>query len=124
MIYLAAFLTLTVFVIALWMFGIVAAAAQAVAISRNSIRIIRDPALSDDDKERALRRASLTLFGSFLSITARGAAAFGASLLPMVAFDAAGLARFSKVADFLVTWQAILIASVMMTLAYLIGRRI
>ncbi len=121
--YLAAFLTVAIFVAALWLFGIVSVAANAVEISRDSTRTIRDPALSDEDKERTLQRASLTLLRSFVSITARGAAAIGASLLPMLAFEAAGLARFWDIVDFLSTWEAIIVASVLVTLAYLVRRR-
>ena len=124
MIYFAAFLTVTIFVIALWMFGIISVAIKAVEVSRESARTIRDPALSDEDKERTLQRASLTLLGSFLSITARAAAAIGASLLPMLAFDVAGLAPFWNVADFLATWEAIILISVMLTLVFLVRRRI
>jgi len=123
-IYLAAFLTVTVFVVALWWFGIVPAAAKAVAVSRDSATIIRDPALSDEDKERALQSASLTLLRGFLSITWRGAAAVGVSLLPMVVFDVVGLADFGAVADFLATWEAIVVASVVITLVYWVGSRL
>lgn len=124
MIYLAAFLTITVFIVALWLFRIVPAAAKAVEVSRVSARIMRDPALGDEEKERAVQKASLTLLWSFLSITARGAAAVGASLLPMLAFDVAGLARFGDVANFLATWETIVVASVLVTLVYLVGRRL
>lgn len=122
MIYLAAFLTVTIFVIALWLFGIISVATKAVEVSRAAVRIIRDPDLSDEDKERKLQRSSLTLLGSFLSITVRGAAAVGASLLPMLALDAAGLASFWDVADFLATWEAIIGITVVLTLAFIARR--
>lgn len=124
MIYLAAFLTVTVFVVALWRLGIVPEATEAIAVSRNSAKSIRDPALSDEDKERLVRRASLTLLRGFLAITWRGAAAVGISLLPMLAFDVAGLADFRAVADFLATWEAIVVASVVITLVYWVGKRL
>ena len=124
MIYLAAFLTVTIFVIALWMFGIIAVAAKAVEVSRASAKTIRDPALSDEDKERRLQRASLALLGGFCSISARAAAAVGVSLVPMLAFDLAGLATFWNVADFLATWEAIIVISVVLTLVFLVRRRI
>ncbi len=123
MIYLAAFLSVSIFVITLWLFGIISVAIKAVEVSRESTKTIRNPALSDEYKERTLQRASLTLLGSFLSITARAAAAAGASLLPMLAFDVAGLASFRDVADFLATWEAIILVSAVLMLVYLVRRR-
>ncbi len=123
MIYLAAFLSVSIFVITLWLFGIISVAIKAVEVCRESTKTIRNPALSDENKERTLQRASLTLLGSFLSITARAAAAVGASLLPMLAFDVAGLASFRDVADFLATWEAIILVSAVLMLVYLVRRR-
>ena len=123
MIYLAAFLSVSIFVITLWLFGIISVAIKTVEVSRESTKTIRNPALSDENKERTLQRASLTLLGSFLSITARAAAAVGASLLPMLAFDVAGLASFRDVADFLATWEAIILVSAVLMLVYLVRRR-
>ena len=59
-----------------------------------------------------------------MSITLRGAAAVAASVLPMLAFDLAGLAGFWDIANYLATWEAILVASVALTLAYLVARRL
>jgi hypothetical protein len=42
----------------------------------------------------------------------------------MLAFDAVGLASFRDVADFLATWEAIILISVMLTLVFLVRRRI
>ena len=123
MIYLAAFLSVSIFVITLWLFGIISVAIKAVEVSRESTKTIRNPALSDEKKERTLQRVSLTLLGSFLSITARATVAVGAALLPMLAFDVAGLASFRDVADFLATWEAIILVSAVLMLVYLVRRR-
>lgn len=123
MIYLAAFLSVSIFVITLWLFGTISVAIKTVEVSRESTKTIRNPALSDENKERTLQKASLTLLGSLLSITARAAAAVGASLLPMLAFDVAGLASFRDVADFLATWEAIILVSAVLMLVYLVRRR-
>jgi hypothetical protein len=122
-IYLAAFLSVSIFVITLWLFGTISVAIKTVEVSRESTKTIRNPALSDENKERTLQKASLTLLGSLLSITARAAAAVGASLLPMLAFDVAGLANFRDVADFLATWEAIILVSAVLMLVYLVRRR-
>jgi len=123
-IYLATFLTIATFVVALWLFGIVPAAAKALEVSRAAAKAIRDSTLSEEEKERTLQKSSLVLLRSFLSITARGAAALGVSLVPMLAFDLTGLAGFWVVADFAATWEVIIVASVLITLVYLVGKRL
>jgi len=42
----------------------------------------------------------------------------------MLAFDVVGLADFGAVADFLTTWEAIVVASVVITLVYWVGSRL
>ena len=55
---------------------------------------------------------------SFASIGARSLAAVGAALLPLLAFEATGLARFTAVTDWLATWEAIVLTTVLVTVGY------
>jgi hypothetical protein len=122
-IYAAAILSVAIFLVALWSLRIIGIAAKALEISRHAVRTIRDPDLSDEDKERILQKASVALLGGFLSITLRTAAAIGTSLLPMLAFDVAGLASFWVVVEILASWEAIILFSVSLTLVCLVWRR-
>jgi hypothetical protein len=81
-------------------------------------KTIRDAASSDDQKEQAARMASVDLLRSFGSITARSAAAVGASFIPLVLFQAAGLARISAVFSLMLSWDGILVALAAAALAY------
>src|SRR5437773_2574333 len=107
--YLAALLATACFGIALRLFGIVTAAGKVIATSRDAAHCIRDPLLSDIEKEKMAQKASLSMMGGFLSILARGAGAFALSLLPLLALDALGVIRLSAVAHLLGTWQGILL---------------
>ena len=123
MILAGASLTIAFFVIAFWLSGVVPVAVRAVDTGRNAARTLRDPALDDEDKERALQRASLSLMGGFVSIVARAAAALGISVAPALVFEAVGLARFSDIAALLETWEMIIAASVILTALCLVWRR-
>ncbi len=118
MIYVAAFLAVLFFVLTLELLDIVQVSAQAIQTSRSAVETMQDLTLSDEDKERRMKQASLTLVRSFASIGARSLAAFGAALLPLLVFEVTGLARFSAVTDWLVTWEAIALTTVLVTAAY------
>lgn len=70
---------------------------------------MRDASVTEDEKERAVRRASGALMGGFLSILWRAGLALGISLLPAWVLHTAGLARWSEVTDLLLTWRGLAI---------------
>jgi hypothetical protein len=121
--YLGAVLAAACFMGALQLMGVVPLAGGVVDTTRAAARTLKDVGLSDADKERLLRKASASLLGTFVSITVRAAAALGAALLPLAAFQLAGLADVAVVAGFLATWPGLLLASVVMTVAYLVRVR-
>lgn len=109
-----------VFLVALWLSGVVPASASALAIARGALGAMRDSGLDDAAREKAVQRASLRLIGTFVSILVRGAVAIGASLLPIWLADVAGLAANDQVIDFLARWDVIVIASSVIVLGYLV----
>ncbi len=123
MIYLAASLAIACFAIGLGLFRIIPAAARAVQTSRDAVRMMADRTLDDAEKEQAVQKAALSLIGSFISISARGAGAAVLSLLLLFAFEVTGFAPIRAVTQWLATWEAIVAASVIMTFVYFVGRR-
>jgi hypothetical protein len=121
--YVAAALSIALFLICFWLFGVVPAAARIVSDARNAFSAIRNPELSDDAKEAAAQRASLALLGGLLSILARGAAAVAVSFAPVLAFDTLGLASRAETLALLVSWPAILATTAVMVLAFVLSRR-
>lgn len=109
-----------IFLVALLLLRVVPAASNALTIARGAFEALRDPGLDDAARERAARSASIRLFGSFISILARGALAVAASLLPIWLADALGLARYDQIFDFLARWDVILIASIVLVLGYVV----
>lgn len=109
-----------VFLIALWLSGVVPASVSALTIARGALGAMRDPGLDDAAREKAVQRASLRLMGTFFSILLRGAVAVGASLLPILLADVTGFAARDQVIDFLSRWDVIVIASIVIVLGYLV----
>lgn len=119
MIYAVAALAIAVFMIAFVVLRIVAVAKSAIQTSRAASSALANPQLDDAHREQLIQRSSLSLLGNFISITIRGAVALGLSWLTLLAADAADLARLEDVVALLSSWQAIVVTTVVLTVAWL-----
>lgn len=120
MIYAAALLAATCFMIALRAMAIPAITARVLTTGREAARVIGDKSMQDDDKERLLQQASIHLLGTFVSISARAAVAFAAGAVPLAALHVAGIVSLPTVGTFLATWQGIALTAAGMSLVYLV----
>ena len=100
--------------------AIPAITARVVATGRDAARTMSDKTLDDDQKERMLQQASLTMLGAFGAISARSALAILAGLLPLVALHAAGIVALPNVGHALATWQGIALTGLVMTAVCLV----
>lgn len=123
MITAVAALSVAFFMGAFWLVRIVPQARRAIAVARESLAAIGDPALDDDARERLMRRGSLTLFGAFLQIAVRSAVALAAALVPIVLADWAGLAPRAQVFDFLARGDVIAAFTAATLLAWILCAR-
>ncbi|WP_435106032.1 hypothetical protein [Arhodomonas sp. AD133] len=92
-------------------FGVVACAQDALTCSRSAYRVLSDPSLSDEVKERVLRGYAKLLLGLFATLATAG---FGALVLPLSvvwALDRLGLLRLSEVLDVAASWWFVLAVS-------------
>lgn len=115
MIYVSAALAVLCFAAALKAVRIVPVSLRAAEVSREAAGWIRDRTLDDDEKERLVRKASLSLMGAFVSILGRGFAALAAAAAPVVALNLAGIVRIADVAELLARWESIVVVSIAMT---------
>lgn len=120
MVYAAALLAASVFMLALRAMAIPAITARVITTGREAARVMGDRHLDDDRKEQLLQKASLTMMRAFGSITVRTAAAVAAAVLPLLAFHAAGAADMGSVAQVVATWQGILLTGAAMTAVYFV----
>jgi hypothetical protein len=112
--------SISVFLVVLWLSGVVPASASALAIARGALGAMRDARVDDAAREKAVQRASLRLIGTFVSILVRGAVAIAASLLPIWVADVSGFASSDQVIEFLSQWEVIVIASIVIVMGYLV----
>lgn len=93
-----------------------ARAGEVVAISQGSLGTLRDPALSDAEKEKSLQRHAVRLFALFFQLALGGAAAL---LLPagvIWLLDRAGVVSFDGVIGVASSWTFILASTLVVVL--------
>jgi hypothetical protein len=114
--------SIIIFLVALSRVRLVGVAAQALDTSRGALTAMREPSLDERERERAVQRASVTLFGHFFSLLGRAAVAVAASLAPVALAAVTGLAPAHAVFGFLSRWPVWVVATGIAAAAYL-GRR-
>jgi hypothetical protein len=119
-----AVLSIAAFLAAFGLLRIAAVAGASIRTSQAAAAAMRDPALDDRARERAVQAASLRLLGQFLSLLMRGALAVSASLVPIAAASAMDLAPADAVLAFLMHWPAWLLATAMGGAAWFAGTRL
>jgi len=111
--------SIALFLVALQLTRLVRVSGGAIATARGALEAMRDPALDDAAREKAVQRASLRLMGAFALIVAGGAGSLAVSLLPIWLADITGLAASGDVIGFLSRWDVIAIASAVIVAGYL-----
>ena len=89
-----------------------ATAVDVLAISRRSMKILRNPRLSDDVKERMARRYSIRLLARFFRIVIPAVIAGAGALGILAIMDALNLATVSGSLDVLSDWVFVTLALV------------
>ena len=123
MIVAIAIATLAIFAVALWVSGVMRVSTGVLSTTRNAAAIMRDPALDDMAREKAIQRASLKLFADFGSILLRGAISLAVSFAPIWLADVTGVASSRAVIDFLSRVDVIVVASILMVAGYVLRVR-
>jgi hypothetical protein len=106
MIYAVGLLSLIIFTAVLRVSGVVQVARKALDASNAAMRVLRDAAKSELEKERAARAAGLNLFGCALGIVVRFAFAAAMAFVPAGLGAAVGAMSFGSLqASLLSPWM-------------------
>jgi hypothetical protein len=116
--------SISIFIGALWLSGVLQASRSALDTVQGAIAILRNEGLNDDAREQGVRHASLALFRLFASILMRSTLTLLVSTIPIWLADFAGLASSGDVIRFLSRWDVILIATGVITLGYPLMRKL
>ena len=113
-----------VFLMVFWLAGVVSTARRAIATIRNAMQAIRDPALDELARERAVQAAAIRLVVASGSLFLRSLLALAAAFIPILAADWAGIVPQAGMLAFMERWDVIVIATVVVTLGYVVGLRV
>lgn len=91
-------------------------------ISNQAMAVMRDPALDDEAREKAVQKASIQLFGSFFGLAFRFAAAIAGAVLPLWLADLSGWISLAESMAFLSRIDVLIITTVMMLALWWVGR--
>ncbi len=117
-------LSIVAFLAAFALLRIASVAGASIRTSQAAAAAMRDPALDDRARERAVQGASLRLLGQFLSLLFRSALAVAASLVPVGVAALIGLAPAGQVLAFLMRWPAWVLATAIAAAAWGLGKRL
>ena len=116
--------SISIFIGALWLFGVLRASSSALDTAQGAIAILRNGGLDDDAREQGVRHASLALFRIFISILVRSTLTLLVSSVPIWLADFVGLAPSGDVIRFLSRWDVILVATGVITIGYPLIRKL
>lgn len=116
---LAASLVCLVFLLACIALRLVPVAGAIVDTAGKAMATMRDRTLDDDAKEQAARSAAIGLFGGFLSIVWRTAAAVGASMALLYGGDWLGIFDADAAMTTLVSWEFIIATTILITIIWI-----
>jgi hypothetical protein len=119
MTWLAAAVALAIFAWSLKRSRAMECAGAAVSTARSAMATLLDPALTDEDKERAARASSLVMFGHAATVTLRLALALMVPLVFLAALVIARIFDASSLIKTLESWPMILASLIVVTVALL-----
>jgi hypothetical protein len=105
---LSALMVVIIFAVLLHVFGLVDRASEVLSIGRRAAATLRDPTLSDADKERQMQQSSLKLFRLLAVLVIGSAAALLTPLALIWLADFVGLLSFGSVLDMFLRWDFII----------------
>ncbi|MEM7507418.1 MAG: hypothetical protein AAF415_11790 [Pseudomonadota bacterium] len=101
------------FALAFQVSGLLGRALSAGGMAREAMAVMGDKTLADEEKEARVQKAALGLFGAFFRILLLSVAILIPSVLIVLGADLAGLAPWPAVEDFLLSWEVIIGATVL-----------
>jgi len=115
---------IAVFLVAFYLLGIVPAARRALGTTQSAMATMRDPAMDELARERAVQSAALGLIGLSVSLLLRSLAALAAAAVPILLFDLLGLAPWQATTAFLGRVDVIVVSSVVIVVGWLLAVRL
>lgn len=111
-------LSIILFLVGFRVLRIPAEAQGAIGETRAASAAMRDPHLDEDQKEKRLQKASITLFAKLFSMLLRSALCVLISAIPLVLAVMAGLTVENELVPLFYSWPVIVTSSVAFILVW------
>jgi hypothetical protein len=112
------------FMLAFWLLGIVPVARDTIATAQTAMQTMRDPALDELAKEKAVQSAALRMLVHAASLIGRSLLALAAAAVPVLAAHWTGLMPAAQSLAFMERWEVIVIATLVVLAGYVGVRRL
>ena len=116
---LGALFMVILFAVLLEVLGVVDRAREVVATSQTAMSALRNPDLSDDEKERTMQQSSVTMFKLLFFLVVGTAAAILIPLAVVWVAEQAGLVTVGAVLDLFLRWDFLIGSSLLGIAVYL-----
>jgi len=123
MITVTAIASICVFIFAFKISGVIRVGADVLVKVQEALATIKDDSINDEKREKELQRASINLFGAFISILSRGILTLIASFLPIWLADIMDLAMTKDVINYLSRWDVIVTTTFLVVIYYILWNR-
>jgi hypothetical protein len=124
MVAIVAVVSIAVFLVAFSVLQIVAKCKSAINVAQGAVDTIKNPALTDLDREKFVQKASVTLIGLFVSILIRSSVSLVIAAVPIWTAAEFELARSEEVIGFLSRWDVILLSSLIIVIMLALWHRL
>lgn len=118
--YLIGLVAVAIFAWLLRVLGALTAALSVIDESKSAAATIRDPGLSDEQKEQKLQKSSLTIFGLFFKLLFLSGIALAVPGLAIIALDYLSVSPAQQVMDAMISWHFIALATILSVIAFVI----
>ena len=108
------------FLVMFWLAGIVGVAKLAITTTRHAVQTMRDPKVDELEREKTVQTAAVKLVVASGSLILRSAFGIAVAFVPVLVADWAEISPKSVTLAFMERWDVIMIASLSVTLAYVL----
>ncbi len=117
-------LAVILFCTAFYFTHILATCNKIISISRTSVTMISDANIDDDTKEKKIQAAAINMLKSSFILLVKLSIILSVTILPLWVADITGLAGFAETSRYSLRIDVLLVTTVVVTFAALIGRRV
>ena len=116
--------SIAVFLVAFSALRVVAKCRSAIGVAHGAVATIKDPSLTDLDREELVQKASITLLGLFFSILIRSSLSLVLAAVPIWVGAALNISGTEEVIGFLSRWDVILASTLIIVIMLALWHRL